>query len=133
MDQTFYKTLLAVTGSAVSFLFGGWPALMETLLIFIIIDYITGMLASGMEGKLSSTVGLKGIAKKIAILIMVVVAHFIDQLLESVNLFRDAAIFFYISNELLSIIENMGRIGLPVPTKIRKAVEILKSKKDKEE
>jgi toxin secretion/phage lysis holin len=69
-----------------------------------------------------------GIAKKVFIFAMVAVAHLIDTALGDAHLLRDATIFFYLANELLSIIENVGRIGLPVPTPIQKAVEVLKGK-----
>lgn len=131
MREDVYKTLFALAGAAISYFFGGWPRLLEILVVFIFIDYVTGVLAAGLEGQLSSLVGLKGIAKKITVLIMIAVAHLIDQALGGNNLFRDAAIFFYLANELLSILENTGRIGLPVPSMLRKAVLILKNKGDK--
>ena len=99
------------------------------LLAFVAIDYVTGVVAAGAEGKLASEVGLKGIAKKIFIFVMVAVAHLVDQAVGS-EVIRDAAIFFYLANELLSIVENSGRIGLPVPPAITKAVDILKGKGD---
>ena len=122
-----FKTIIAVGGGAASYLFGGWSSLLEILLAFVIIDYITGFVAAGIEGKLASEVGLKGIAKKVFIFVMVAVAHLADQA-AGTQIIRDAAIFFYLANELLSIIENSGRIGLPVPPIISHAVEILKGK-----
>ncbi len=125
--ESIFKSIVAIGGGAASYLFGGWSSLLEILLAFVIIDYITGFVAAGIEGKLASEVGLKGIAKKVFIFVMVAVAHLADQT-AGTQIIRDAAIFFYLANELLSIIENSGRIGLPVPPIISHAVEILKEK-----
>lgn len=124
-----FKTAVALGGGAASYLFGGWSPLLGVLLTFIIIDYITGVVAAGIEGKLSSEVGLKGIAKKVFIFVIVAVAHLADQA-AGTNIIRDAAIFFYLANELLSIVENSGRIGLPIPPMIAQAVEILQGKSE---
>lgn len=123
-----YKTVVSLGGAAASYFFGGWSALLGVLLTFVVIDYLTGIIAAGVEGKLASKVGLIGIAKKIFIFLMVAIAHLIDTALGDQHLLRDATIFFYLANELLSIIENAGRIGLPVPGPIQKAVQILKDR-----
>jgi toxin secretion/phage lysis holin len=124
---SIFKTVVALGGGAASYLFGGWSSLLGILLAFVVIDYITGFWAAGAEGRLASEVGLKGIAKKVFIFVMVSVAHLADQAVGT-EIIRDAAIFFYLANELLSIIENSGSIGLPVPPVIVQAVEILKGK-----
>ena len=124
-----FKVIVALGGGAASYLFGGWSSLLGILLAFVVIDYITGFVAAGIEGKLSSEVGLRGIAKKIFIFVMIAVAHLADQA-AGTSIIRDAAIFFYLANELLSIIENSGRIGLPVPPIITQAVELLKGKSE---
>ena len=100
------------------------------LLAFVVIDYITGVLAAGHQGELSSKVGFRGIGKKIAIFALVAVAHLIDAATGNANIVRDAAIFFYLANELLSIIENVGTIGVPIPEIFIKAVEIFKGKSE---
>ena len=126
-----FQVVIAVGGAAASFLFGGWSALLNILLAFVAIDYITGCIASGVQGKLNSQVGWKGIAKKVAIFFIVAVAHMVDVALGGdTHMVRDAAIFFYLANELLSITENAGRIGVPVPQKLLSAVEVLKGKED---
>ncbi len=125
---SIFKFCIAGGGACASYLFGGWNQLLQILLVFVIIDYITGVVASGVEGKLSSSVGLKGIAKKVFIFVIVAVAHLADTALGDGSLLQDAAIFFYIANELLSIIENAGRVGLPVPEILKQAIEILKGK-----
>lgn len=124
----FFQTVIAILGSLAAYLWGGWSAMLGVLLAFVAIDYITGVLAAGHEGKLSSKVGFRGIGKKIAIFALVAVAHLIDTALGDANVIRDAAIFFYLANELLSIIENVGTIGVPIPEIFIKAVEIFKGK-----
>jgi toxin secretion/phage lysis holin len=126
--EVIYKTLLTGTGAVVGYLFGGWSVLLQILLAFTIIDYLSGLLASGVEGKLSSKIGFKGIAKKLMIFFLVSVGHLIDKALGDGSMIQNAIIFFYLGNELLSIVENAGRTGLPVPNQIRNAVDVLKGK-----
>jgi len=128
--ETQIKAAAAVGGAIVSFLFGGWSALLTILLAFVVMDYISGVLAAGKEGKLSSEVGLWGIAKKVMIFGIVAAAHLVDRALGDAHLFRDAAIFFFLANELLSVIENSGRLGVPIPSMLRRAVEVLRGKGD---
>lgn len=130
MEHAYQITMTAL-GGLIGYLWGGWNALLGILLAFVIIDYITGFIAAGAEGKLSSEVGFKGIAKKILIFVLVAVAYLLDEALGGNNdIFRDAVIFFYLANELLSIIENAGMAGLPIPEVLKNAVEILKGKGD---
>jgi len=127
--ENVVKTIVAVGGATASFLFGGWSALLNILVAFVVIDYVTGFIAAALEGKLNSEIGWKGIAKKVAIFFVVAVAHQVDMALGGQNhIFRDAAIFFYLANELLSFTENAGRIGIPIPEKLLNAVEVLKDK-----
>jgi toxin secretion/phage lysis holin len=126
--EMIFKGGSTALGALVGFLWGVWSPLLQILLSFTIIDYLSGMLASGIEGKLSSKVGFKGIAKKIMIFIMVAVGHMIDVAIGDGHMIQDAIIFFYLGNELLSITENGGRIGLPIPPQVKSAVEILKGK-----
>ena len=131
--ENLYKSIVAIGGAAASYLFGGWSALLSILLTFVALDYVTGFLAAAKEGKLNSEVGLWGIAKKVAIFFVVAVAHLVDTALGDAHLFRDAAIFFYLANELLSITENTGRLGVPIPTAIQRAVEVLRGKGEREQ
>jgi toxin secretion/phage lysis holin len=126
--EVFYKTGATVTGAIVGYLFGGWSVLLQILLTFVVIDYITGLLASGVEGKLNSKVGFKGIAKKIMIFCLVAVGHLVDKAVGEGHVVSDTIVFFYLGNEGLSILENAGRTGLPVPDQIKSAVQILKGK-----
>lgn len=129
--ETTFKSVIAVGGAAASFLFGGWSSLLSILLTFVVIDYISGVTAAGLRGELNSEVGLVGIAKKVAIFGVVAVGHLVDTALGNAHLFRDTAIFFYLANEVLSILENIGRIGVPVPEKLKNAVEVLRQKESK--
>lgn len=129
-DVTF-RSIVAAGGAAISYFYGGWSALLQILLAFVVIDYVTGVLASGLEGRLSSAIGAKGIAKKVFIFVIVAVAHLVDiSLSGDSHVFRDATIFFYLANELLSILENAGRVGLPIPPMISKAVQVLQGKSE---
>ena len=128
--DTGVKTVAAMGGAIASYFYGGWSNLLEILLAFVVIDYVTGIMASGIEGKLSSLVGIKGIARKVFIFVMVAVAHLVDTSIGDGSLFRDATVFFYLANELISILENAGRVGLPVPDILKQALEVLKGRSD---
>lgn len=125
------KTCAAAVGAVVGYLFGGWSELLGILLAFVIMDYVTGVMAAYKEGTLRSAVGFKRIPKKVMIFVLVAVSHLIDRAVGTNGLFRDATIFFYLANELLSIVENAGRMGLPVPEQIKQAVEVLKGKSER--
>ncbi|SDY18282.1 toxin secretion/phage lysis holin [Evansella caseinilytica] len=131
MTETVMKCAVAATGAIASFIFGGWSTLLAVLLTLVVIDYVTGVMASYIVGNLTSDAGLKGIAKKVFIFAMVAVAHIIGLLLGDTSLIKDAVIFFYIINEIISIFENAGRAGIPLPAKIKKAVKNLREKKAK--
>ena len=126
--ENLFKSAVAVGGAVVSYLFGGWSALLSILLTFVAMDYISGVLAAAKEGKLNSNIGLWGIARKVSIFVVVSIAHLVDTALGESHLFRDAVIFFYLANEVLSITENLGRLGAPIPPIIRQAVEVLRGK-----
>lgn len=130
MDNIF-KGAIAASGTIATYLYGEWSVLIGILVAFVIFDYLTGIMAAGYEGKLSSRVGFKAIPKKIMIFALVAVGHLIDQAIGDGHIFRDAVIFFYLANELVSIIENAGRVGLPIPDVLKRAVEVLKGKGDK--
>jgi toxin secretion/phage lysis holin len=122
---------LSITGSVTSYMFGGWGSLISVLTFMIIIDYITGVIAAGIERKLSSRLGFRGIAQKILIFALISVAHMIDRVIGVEHLIRDATIFFYIVNEIISIIENAKRAGLPIPEFLIKVIDLLKTKAKK--
>jgi toxin secretion/phage lysis holin len=114
--------------SAIAYVYGGWSVPFEVLLVFMVIDFVTGWMAGAKEGKLKSKVSFIGIARKVFVLCMVAVGHMLDRLFESDNLVRDTIIYFYILNELLSITENAGRFGFKIPIIVTQMIEILKQK-----
>ena len=123
----------AAIGGALSYLFGEMSFMLIALLVLEICDYITGVMCAIVKKELSSSVGFKGIFKKILILIFVLLGHFLDGLLHTGDVFRTAVCFFYIANESLSIIENATTLGLPVPAAVKNVLAQLKSKADKGE
>ncbi|MFG6494531.1 phage holin family protein [Fictibacillus sp. UD] len=123
----FYHSSAISIGAIFSYLFGTPNMLFKTLVLFVVLDYLTGIAASAYEGKLNSKVGFKGILKKIMIFAIVAIAHSLDQLLGGYFI-QSATIFFYLSNELLSMIENAGRLNVPIPPFIKNAVSLLKQK-----
>ncbi|GGG55362.1 phage holin family protein [Paenibacillus radicis (ex Gao et al. 2016)] len=119
----------AVFGSIITFAFGGWVESLTVLVVAMGIDYISGILASIKEGRgLNSLFGAWGLAKKGLMLLVILLAHRVDILLDLHNATMGAATYFYIANELISITENYGRLGLPLPDRIRKIIEVLKDK-----
>lgn len=131
---------IGAVGGAIAALFGGWSSAMATLLIFMAIDYITGMVVAGVfhksgkseNGALESRAGWKGLCKKGMTLLFVLIAHRLD-LSIGVSYMRDAVVIGFIANELISITENAGLMGVPLPAVITKAIDILKGKSEKED
>lgn len=122
-----YKSITMFLSVILSYVFGEWSPLITLLIAFVILDYISGLLAAACKGKLSSKVGFQGIVRKVMIFAVVAAAHLCDRILGSESIIMDASIYFYLANELLSIIENAGEMGLPVPDKIKKMVAVLKN------
>lgn len=123
-----YKTGAAILGGITGLFFGESTGLLLALFWMVVIDYVSGLAAGYTEKTLSSKIGFKGIIKKVMIFVMVALAHLVDSALGTKNMFRDATIVFYMANELLSIFENAGRMGVPVPERLTQAVEVLKGK-----
>lgn len=121
----------AALGGFLGWFFGGFDGFLYALIVFVVTDYFTGILAAGVQKRLSSEVGFKGIAKKVCIFILVGVANIVDtQILKSGSALRTAVIFFYLSNEGLSVLENSAVIGLPIPEKLRSMlVQLAEEKK----
>ncbi|WP_078499624.1 phage holin family protein [Paenibacillus selenitireducens] len=126
--ETVLKWCVALITSSVTYFYGGWSAVLGALLAFVIFDYITGVVAAGSSGELKSKKGLIGIARKVFIFAMVAVGHLVDGILGDSHMLRDTIAYFYIANEVLSIIENGGRLGVPIPPVIVQAVEVLRGK-----
>lgn len=128
MNQTIFNTICGFIGAAVTFAFGEWNQLLIIFLITITIDYFSGIAASVREGSgLNSEVGFWGLAKKALMLLIVMLAHHMD-LLFNADVIMSGAIYFYLANELISITENYGRIGLPLPDKVKQLISALKEK-----
>ncbi|MBB6282716.1 phage holin family protein [Geobacillus subterraneus] len=118
---------VSLFGSLVSLFVGSVDTFVVILLALVIVDYITGIVASALEGRLSSQVGFRGIVRKLLIFVLVAASHLVDLAIGwDMHLIRDAIIFFYIANEFISIVENAGRAGVPIPAVLRKAIELLK-------
>lgn len=132
-------TLIGAVGGLVASVFGGWDASLITLLIFMGIDYITGVVVAGVfktsekteNGALESRAGWKGLCRKGVTLLVVLVACRLDLVMGS-SFIRDAVVIAFIANETISIIENAGLMGIPIPAVIVKAIEVLKKKTESE-
>lgn len=129
--------VLGVIGSSISTLFGGWDAALTTLIIFMAIDYVSGVIVAGVfhkssksdTGGLNSHIGWQGICRKGITLAIVLIACRLD-LLIGTSYIKDAVIIAFCANELISIVENAGLMGLPIPNVIIKAIDVLKEKSD---
>ena len=120
------KYLMALLGAMVGYVWGEIDGLFIALIIFIVVDYVTGVMLAIYERKLSSEVGFKGIFKKVLVLVLVAIANVIDSyILKSGSPCRTSVIFFYLSNEGISILENSASMGLPIPEKLRAILEQL--------
>lgn len=121
-----FQLIFTAIGGYMGWFLGGVDGFMYALITFVVIDYVTGLMVAVLEKKLSSEVGFRGIFKKILIFIFVGIGNIIDvYLLKNGSAIRTAVIFFYISNEGISIIENSAKIGLPIPQKLKDILEQL--------
>ena len=111
---------IVVVGGWLGRYLGGGDGLLYALIAFVVVDYITGVMCAIADKKLSSQVGFKGICRKVLIFVLVGVANILDvQVLAAGSVLRTAVIFFYLSNEGVSMLENAGRLGLPIPQKLK--------------
>lgn len=139
MKQTICAFIGAV-GSAIATVLGGWDRSLTTLLIFMAIDYLSGLIVAGIfhnsektdTGALNSSIGWKGLCKKGMELLFVLIAYRLD-LIIGTDYIRNAVIIAFIANELVSIVENAGLMGLPLPEVITKAIDVLQKKTESEE
>ena len=117
------QLIISALGGWLGYFLGGCDGLLYALLAFVVIDYLTGVMCAIIDKTLSSNVGFKGIFRKVLIFVMVGIGHVIDtQLIGSGDALRTAVIFFYISNEGVSLLENAGHIGLPIPEKLKEVL-----------
>lgn len=135
--KDFISVAAGAVGSAIAYLFGGWNSATLTLCIFMAVDYLSGLVVAGVfhksrksdGGALDSKAGFKGLFKKAFILLVILLAYRLDLLIGS-QYIKDMACIAYIVNETLSIIENLGLMGVPVPNVIKKAIDLLNKKTD---
>jgi len=132
-SKNFLNSIMALLGTGISYLFGGWDVVLKVVVIFISIDYITGVMVGFVNKELSSDIGFKGLMKKAAIFIIIIIAHQLDVTIGTdVPMFRTMACYFYIANEGLSVIENIVLLGVPLPKGLVDALKKLKDKIDSE-
>ncbi len=139
MRKELFISIIGVSGSMITQLFGGWTTGIATLIIMMCLDWVTGLMVAGIfktsdksqNGGLNSSIGLKGICKKGMMMILVIVAHRFD-LVIGTNYIRDAVIIALIVNESISLLENAGLMGIPIPKILERAIDILKDKSEGE-
>lgn len=133
-------TFIGMVGSAIASIFGGWDTGLVSLLIFMALDYVSGLVVAGVfhksnktdTGSLESKAGWKGLCRKCMTLVFVLVAYRLD-LVIGTNYIRDAVIIAFLANELISLVENAGLMGIKLPPAITKAIDILQKKSESEE
>ena len=127
--------IVGLVGSGIAYIFGGWNKAMVALIIFMAIDYLTGLMVAGVfkksqktkNGGLESRAGFKGLCRKCAVLLLVAVGYQLDKMIGT-DYLKNTIIIAFVANEALSITENMALMGVPMPTPVKKAIEILKDK-----
>ncbi|HEL0019115.1 TPA: phage holin family protein [Streptococcus equi subsp. zooepidemicus] len=126
--------VFTLIGGWLGYFLGGCDGLLIALVMFVVMDYISGVMCAIADKNLSSEVGFKGICRKVLIFILVGIANILDvQVIGTGSVLRTAIIFFYISNEGVSLLENAAHLGLPVPEKLKVVLKQLHDKSDKEE
>ena len=126
--------IFAAIGGWLGYFLGGCDGLLYALLAFVAVDYVTGVMCAINDKTLSSEVGFRGICRKVLIFILVGIANILDvQVIGTGSVLRTAIIFFYISNEGISLLENAGRLGLPIPEKLKLVLEQLHNESEKED
>ena len=135
MEKLGIMTTIGIIGSFISNSFGGWNEAMTTLCIFMLADYVTGLIVAGVfknstktnDGGLESKAGFKGLMRKFAVLLLVLIACRLDMMFDT-SFVKDCVIIAFIANETISITENMGLMGVPIPKVIEKAITLLNEK-----
>ena len=131
---TTIQIVFTAIGGWLGWFLGGCDGLLFALLAFVVIDYITGIMCAIVDKKLSSSVGFKGLFKKVLIFALVGIGHILDtHVIGTGSVLRTAVIFFYMSNEGISLMENAGHLGLPIPGKLKAVLEQLHDRAEKEE
>lgn len=125
--KEFICAAIAGIGTFLTFIFGDWDVALQCLVIAIAIDYISGIIKAFINKDLSSKIGLKGLLKKVGVLLIVALATLIDRITGESGAVRTLVIYYFVANEGLSVVENLGEAGLPIPDVIKKALRSLKS------
>lgn len=129
-DNNILKSMFAMICTFFTYLFGGWDTALIALVVFMVLDFLSGWIAAIINNKLDSHVGFKGILKKSLILSVLIIAVLLDRLLNNdIWVFRTLVCYFYIANEGLSILENAGKCGIKLPHKLLKSLQQLQEKK----
>lgn len=126
----FVNNAISVVLTTFVYLVGGIDVAMKSLLIVIVIDYITGVMSAIYNKKLNSTIGLKGILKKFSYLIIVSLSVILDRIVGDTGAIRTLIIYFFVANDGISIVENIGKMGVPLPKKLTEVLEQLRNKGD---
>lgn len=133
--KEFWNTIqliFAAIGGWLGWFLGGCDGLLFALLVFVAVDYITGVMCAIADHSLSSEVGFKGICRKVLIFLLIGIANILDvQLIGTGSMLRTAVVFFYISNEGISLLENAAHLGLPIPAKMKEVLEQLHDRSEK--
>lgn len=133
MNINYFKGVVVTIGTGLTWFLGDWDIALKVLVCFMVLDYITGVLRAWFDKKVSSDVGLKGIARKAVIFVVLIVAVLLDRLINSGTwVFRTLICYFYICNEGISLLENCSGLGLPIPEKLKEALLQLKEGEKKE-
>ena len=134
--KEFWTTIQVIftgVGGWLGYFLGGCDGLLYALVLFVVGDYITGVMCAAADHKLSSEVGFKGICRKVLIFLLVGIGHVLDaQIIGTGSVLRTAVIFFYLSNEGVSLLENAGHLGLPIPEKLKVVLEQLHDRAEKD-
>lgn len=129
----YIKGVVVSVGTGLTWFLGTWDIALQVLVCFMVLDYITGLLRAYINKEVSSDVGLKGIARKAVIFVVLIIAVLLDRLLNTGNwVFRTLICYFYIANEGISLLENCAGLGLPIPEKLKEALAQLKEGEKKE-
>lgn len=128
----FVNNAISIILTTFVYLVGGIDIAMKSLLIVIVIDYITGVISAIYNKKLNSTIGLKGILKKFSYLIIVSLSVILDRIVGDTGAIRTIVIYFFVANDGISIVENIGKMGVPLPKKLTEVLEQLRNKGDEE-
>ena len=134
LNKGMISSIVGILGSMAAYLFGGWSLMMQTLLLVMIADYFTGIINAAVfkkstktkSGALSSKAGLKGLCKKVAIFILIIISYRIDLVLNLDSVLFDAVVIGFIANETISILENVSAMGVPIPRQLAEVLDSMK-------